>query len=68
MAVNTKKYIEVYAHWVGLKQPSLMGILSASPAKGKGSFSFEYVDAWLKSGFSQMIDPDLKDGCVAFQI
>lgn len=37
-----------------------MGMLSASPAKGKESFSFEYADAWLKSGFSQMIDPDLQ--------
>lgn len=37
-----------------------MGVLSVSPAKGKESFSFEYADAWLKSGFSQMIDPDLQ--------
>ena len=57
---NTKKEIQVYAHWQGLQQPSLMGALSASPAKGKESFSFEYSDAWLKSGFSQMIDPDLQ--------
>ena len=57
---NTKKEIQVYAHWQGLQQPSLMGVLSASPAKGKESFSFEYSDAWLKSGFSQMIDPDLQ--------
>ena len=59
-AANTKKEIHVYAHWQGLQQPSLMGVLSASPAKGKESFSFEYSDAWLKSGFSQMIDPDLQ--------
>ena len=59
-AANTKKEIQVYAHWQGLQQPSLMGVLSASPAKGKESFSFEYSDAWLKSGFSQMIDPDLQ--------
>ena len=37
-----------------------MGVLSVAPAKGKESFSFEYADAWLKSGFSQMIDPDLQ--------
>lgn len=59
-APNTKKEIRVYAHWQGLKEPSLMGVLSASPAKGKESFSFEYADAWLRSGFSQMIDPDLQ--------
>ncbi len=60
MAGNVKKDIQVYAHWLGLKEPSLMGVLSVSPAKGKESFSFEYSDAWLKSGFSQMIDPDLQ--------
>jgi serine/threonine-protein kinase HipA len=59
-AANTKKEIQVYAHWQGLQEPSLMGVLSVSPAKGKESFSFEYADAWLKSGFSQMIDPDLQ--------
>lgn len=60
MAANTKKEILVYASWQGLQNPSLMGVLSVSPAKGKESFSFEYTDAWLKSGFSQMIDPDLQ--------
>lgn len=60
MATNTKKEIQVYAHWLGLQEPSLMGELSVAPAKGKESFSFEYADAWLKSGFSQMIDPDLQ--------
>lgn len=60
MAANTKKEIQVYAHWLGLQEPSLMGVLSVSPAKGKESFSFEYADTWLKSGFSQMIDPDLQ--------
>lgn len=59
-ATNTKKEIQVYAHWQGLQEPSLMGVLSVSPAKGKESFSFQYADAWLKSGFSQMIDPDLQ--------
>jgi serine/threonine-protein kinase HipA len=59
-AANTKKEIQVYADWQRLQKPSLMGVLSVSPAKGKESFSFEYADAWLKSGFSQMIDPDLQ--------
>lgn len=60
MATNTKKEIKVYAHWLGLENPSLMGILSISTAKGKESFSFEYANSWLKSGFSQMMDPDLQ--------
>jgi len=55
-----KKNIQVYAHWQGLKDPALMGALSAASARGKESFSFEYDSTWLKSGFSQMIDPDLQ--------
>jgi serine/threonine-protein kinase HipA len=65
-STNTKKEIHVYVHWQGLQSPSLMGKLSASPARGKESFSFEYVDEWLKSGFSQMIDPDLQFYAGAF--
>jgi serine/threonine-protein kinase HipA len=57
---NAKKEILVYAHWESLQEPSLMGILSVSPAKGKESFSFAYADNWINSGFSQMIDPDLQ--------
>ncbi len=60
MATNVKKDIQVYAHWLELQQPTLMGILSVSSARGKESFSFAYADAWLQSGFSQMIDPDLQ--------
>lgn len=55
-----KKEIYVYAHWQGFKDPALMGVLNAVTGRGKESFSFEYDDAWLKSGFSQMIDPDLQ--------
>ena len=57
---NAKKEIQVYAHWQGLDEPNLMGVLSVIPAKGKESFSFEYSATWLKSGFSQMIDSDLQ--------
>jgi serine/threonine-protein kinase HipA len=60
MAANIKKEIQVFAHWLGLQEPSLMGVLSVSPAKGRESFSFEYAEEWLKSGFSQIIDPDLQ--------
>jgi serine/threonine-protein kinase HipA len=57
---NTKKIIYVYAHWQGFTEPRLMGMLTVTSAKGKESFSFQYADEWLKSGFSQMIDPDLQ--------
>lgn len=57
---RTKKEIVVYAHWQSLSTPALMGVLHATPAKGKEVFSFEYAEEWIKSGFSQMIDPDLQ--------
>ncbi len=57
---TAKKEVLVYADWQGLAMPNKMGILSAIPAKGKETFSFEYTDEWLKSGFSQMLDPDLQ--------
>ena len=58
--VQKKKQILVYAHWLGLKNPQLMGTLTATQAKGKESFAFEYAAGWLQSGFSQMLDPDLQ--------
>jgi serine/threonine-protein kinase HipA len=36
-----------------------MGILYATPARGKEIFSFEYDPAWLKSGNAQNLDPAL---------
>jgi len=38
---NNKTDILVYAHWLGMPEPQLMGILSAHQAKGKKAFSFE---------------------------
>ena len=58
--MSEKKDILVYAHWDGFKTPVLMGTLSATPAKGKEVFSFEYTKEWLKSDFTYMIDPDLQ--------
>lgn len=58
--MSKKKEIFVYAHWQGLQDPALMGILSATQVKGKESFSFEYSKEWLQSGFNQVIDPDLQ--------
>lgn len=41
--MSEKKDILVYAHWDGFKVPVLMGTLSATPARGKEVFSFEYT-------------------------
>ncbi|HYC85041.1 MAG TPA: HipA domain-containing protein [Chryseosolibacter sp.] len=51
--------IYVYADWVGLGQPTLMGLLHSTLLRGKEIFSFEYDDAWLRSRSSQALDPDL---------
>ncbi len=56
---NTKKDIEVYAHWQSFIEPVKMGILAVTQTRGKETFSFAYTDNWLKAGFSQVIDPDL---------
>ena len=60
MAKNEKKEILIYAHWQGLIDPAKMGALTVTQGKGKEIFSFEYTADWLKSGFTQMLDPDLQ--------
>lgn len=55
-----KTDIYVYAHWKGLADPQLIGILSAHAAKGRKAFSFEYDAAWLKSGNHHLLDPDIR--------
>jgi serine/threonine-protein kinase HipA len=60
MAKNEKKEILAYAHWAGLADPTLMGALAVTQGKGKEVFSFEYAADWLRSGFTQMLDPDLQ--------
>lgn len=56
---NDVRNIYVYAHWVGIKNPVLMGELKAEFVRGKEIFSFSYAEEWLKSGFSQVLDPEL---------
>ena len=57
---TAKTDIYVYAHWKGLSDPQLIGILSAHAAKGRKAFSFEYAAAWLKSAEYQLLDPDIQ--------
>lgn len=59
MAAN-KTDIYVYADWVGLSQPTLVGVLSAHQAKGRKAFSFEYDKQWLKANDRRLIDPDIQ--------
>lgn len=58
--MSTKTDLYVYAHWIGMHEPRLVGILSAQQAKGKKAFSFEYDKNWLKSGQQFLLDPDIQ--------
>jgi serine/threonine-protein kinase HipA len=55
-----QRTLEVWADWIGLEQPQRLGTLSASPARGKEIFSFEYDEGWLQSGEAQNLDPALR--------
>ena len=55
-----KQEIYIYAHWKGIQEPELIGILSALYAKGKKAFSFEYDKEWLKSKQQMLLDPDIQ--------
>jgi len=58
-ARSNNKDIYVYAHWTGMKEPVLMGVLKAEFTRGKEIFSFSYSANWLKSRYSQILDPEL---------
>jgi serine/threonine-protein kinase HipA len=57
---NQRKEILVYADWLDIRKPMLMGILYSEIIRGKEIFSFEYTDEWLNSKYAQIIDPDLQ--------
>jgi serine/threonine-protein kinase HipA len=59
-ARSNNKDIYVYAHWTGMKEPVLMGVLKAEFTRGKELFSFSYSENWLKSTYSQILDPELQ--------
>ena len=53
------KNMYVYADWLGLNGPVLIGNLSAESIRGNEVFSFEYDDNWLHSDKLFILDPDL---------
>lgn len=59
MMQSGKTDIFVYAHWIGMLDPELIGILSAHKGKGRKSFSFTYDKSWLKSKEQFLLDPDI---------
>lgn len=57
---DSKRNIQVYADWQGIRSPIQMGILHAERLRGKEIFSFEYSPNWLQLGKKQLLDPDLQ--------
>jgi serine/threonine-protein kinase HipA len=55
--MNTE--IFVFADWEEFTQPTLIGTLVSTVAKGKEHFSFSYDETWIRSPNAQKIDPDL---------
>jgi serine/threonine-protein kinase HipA len=60
MTKPNKQNIWVYADWMQLKRPTVMGTLQATWLRGKETFSFIYDDAWLQSSARQWLDPSLQ--------
>lgn len=60
MMAAKKTDIFVYADWLGLPGPSIMGVLSAQQAKGRKAFSFTYEKTWIQSEGQRLLDPDIQ--------
>jgi serine/threonine-protein kinase HipA len=61
MAKDVKqRSVFVYADWMTLGQPRLIGILYSTQVRGKEVFSFKYDGSWLKSQNVFSLDPDLQ--------
>jgi serine/threonine-protein kinase HipA len=57
--MTDQRVIEVVANWVGLDGPTSMGHLTATPARGKEVFAFEYDDEWLSTPSRLALDPTM---------
>ncbi len=57
---SKKTDIFVYADWIGLSEPTLIGILSAQQAKSRKAFSFAYDKSWIQSDAQRLLDPDIQ--------
>ncbi len=60
MKKSEARRIEVWADWVGIAKPTLVGELLAGPSRGKEIFSFEYSADWLEGSHAQNFDPSLQ--------
>jgi len=57
--MRLSKTILIYADWVEIGKPTLMGKLRVDPGREE-VFSFTYDSAWLASAWSRQLDPDLQ--------
>lgn len=57
--MSKQHVIDVVADWDGLEGPTLMGHLTATPARGKEVFAFEYDKEWLSTAARQQLDPSM---------
>ncbi len=55
-----RKYIYVYADWLGLEGPKHMGTLAVDIVRGEEIFSFDYSKEWIANGNHQQLDPELQ--------
>ncbi len=58
MAKN-KTGIFVYADWLGMAEPKLLGTLTAQHGKDRKSFSFKYNKEWLNTNEQLILAPDI---------
>ncbi len=50
----------VYADWVGMEAPEMMGILKAIRGRNEILFSFSYEESWLRRKDGFYLDPNLQ--------
>ena len=55
----SRDVIEVYADWLPIEKPLLLGHLTYSDSNRGGAFSFSYNNDFLKSPYRLQIDPML---------
>jgi serine/threonine-protein kinase HipA len=57
-----RRSVEVHADWQALGGATRMGVLYATPVRGKETFSFEFDEAWLELSHARSLDPALRLG------
>ena len=56
---TSKIDILVYADWLEISRPKLIGVLAAHQGKGRKTFSFSYDEKWLETEKQFLFDPDI---------